>query len=244
MYSTNKLVMYSINMKLWDCHCGTGKNCGSCPYGTYHYCINCFKIKPEHTLDKCPEKLKKVHFSTPLYINNLKYKEHMPSIISKKATHLGLEPKHKNGFVLIFNKGLDGHWFVLLQKRGPYMFMPNHIGAIGGRKENDETDLDAVIRETNEELGYLLNPSLLLKFNENEKCGWYMTNEFINKNNFDRQKTINELSNAPSFKVPNGLAPPPYGHFWINIIECNDFLKKQERMNGLEHKIFQACKYI
>lgn len=236
--------MQSINMKLWNCHCGTGKNCGSCLYGTYHYCKVCGKTKPGHRSASCPEKLNKVHFSTPLYITNLKYKEPMPSIITKKATYLGLEPKHKNGFVLIFNKGLDGHWFVLLQKRGPYMFMPNHIGAIGGCKEKSETDLEAVIRETNEELGYLLNPSLLLKFNESDKCGWYMTNEFINKNILHRQKSIYELGNAPSFKIPNGLAPPPYGHFWINIIDCSDFLKKQERMTGLEKYIYEASKYI
>ena len=237
--------MYSVNMKLWDCNCGTGKNCGSCPYGTYHYCTNCKKSKPGHLLENCPEKKRKVHFSnTSLYIVLSKNKEHYPSTISKKSLYLGLEPKNKNGFVFIFNKSSDNNWYILLQKRSPNVFMPNHIGVPGGRKKENETDLDVVIRETYQDVGYLLDISQLLKFTENDNCSWYMTTEYIHKYKLVGKQTIEELGDAPQFKTPPKLCDAPYGHFWIKLSESAEYLQSQERMIGLEQKIYQACKYI
>lgn len=215
-------------MKLWNCQCGTGKNCGKCPYGTYHYCYICNKIKPNHIANECPESKKKVRFSSKYdYIDS------------------DMEPAFKNGFVLIYNKSSNGNWYVLLQKRNSKQIVaPNGIGVPGGRKEANENDLDAVIRETNEELGYNLEPTLLIKFREGKKCGWYFTKEQLIQSKFNVQKTCFELGQAPDLPIPEGLAVPPFGHFWLNIKDVSKYLNDKPKLIGLDHVILNANKYI
>lgn len=240
MYS----IMYSINMKLWDCHCGTGKNCGSCPYGTFHYCTKCYKIKSGHKEESCPFN-KNVNFSVgPIYIpSNDVYKLINKSSVIKPR--VGLDVANKNGLVIIFNKSMDNKLFVLLQMRGPNKAVcPNAFGVPGGKRENNETDLDAVIRETYEEVGYSLDPNKLIKFKESNKCGWFVTCEYIYEYKLTRKPAFNELGLAPFIEMPYGLANPPYGHFWINIKDIRNYFYKKEIMFGLEKNIYEASKYF
>lgn len=238
--------MYSINMKLWDCYCGTGKNCGSCSYGTYHYCTKCNKTKPGHKEESCHLN-KTVHFSSgPIYIPaNEVYNFINGSKVIPEKKHTGLKPANKNGFVIIFNKSSNNNLYVLLQKRSSNNFVcPNGIGIPGGRKERDETDFEAAIRETYEETGYLLDINQLVKFRESKNCGWFMTTEYIYNHKLTKNQNFVELGSAPYIESPPGLAIPPYGHFWINIKDVGNYLSTQTKLIGLIKRIYEAVKYI
>ncbi len=166
--------------------------------------------------------------------------------------------KSKNGFVVIFKKSpRTKEWYALIQYRSDSMTrMPGFLGTPGGRYEDDEDSLQAAVRETAEEAGFVFQPKDFTKFSEGKNCDWYA----IIKNDRPKNHTYVDIvsmgeiqdTNKLIDKHPewNCLRAVTFGHFWMSVKNIDDLNQhcsikgNKLLMGGLISRIKQASELL
>ena len=76
--------------------------------------------------------------------------------------------------------------------------MPGFIGCPGGRYEGEEDSLQAVVRETEEETGWIFKQESFTKINEGKNCDWYFVIKIDKPKNhtYTDIKTIGEIQDT------------------------------------------------
>jgi 8-oxo-dGTP pyrophosphatase MutT (NUDIX family) len=163
--------------------------------------------------------------------------------------------KSKNGFALILKKfPKTDSWYVLLQYRSQTMTrMPGFIGCPGGRYEGEEDSLQAVVRETEEETGWIFKQESFTKINEGKNCDWYFVIKIDKPKNhtYTDIKTIGEIqdtnkliSKHRNWKCIRSMTP---GHFWMPIESIDQLIQhrgidgKTKIMGGLISRVKQSA---
>jgi 8-oxo-dGTP pyrophosphatase MutT (NUDIX family) len=166
--------------------------------------------------------------------------------------------KSKNGFVIIFKKSpRTKEWYVLIQYRSNSMTrMPGFLGTPGGRYEDDEDSLQAAVRETTEEAGFVFEPKHFTKFSEGKNCDWYtvIKNDRPKNHSYVDIVSMGEIQDTnilidrhPEWKC---LRAVTFGHFWMSIKDINNLnLHCSSKgnslvMGGLINKVKDAVKIL